>query len=321
MEVLLAALFLYGCAYAARQGGRTAWRSYRASPPGAHHRAGYVASQVARGFPEFRHGVARGWDAHRTAALGHQAAREDARTRNQAEQQRLRGQIEDYRRRREAAAARPPVPGDPPAAPGTGVPPGHDPGPDVTDIPVRVNSPAAPPGLGEKIRRELRRIERERGGQPPAPAAPATWTLDELLRLLALARQISPQQPANGKDKESTMPAGTANGSGGGDASLETTKQILAALVTAAEATISSREADDGIRLADQLPGVIPDDAETLGLATDLAGYLQQAGRLSAQIQETATSMRDRVSKTYDATQDAVDASGTAAPQPEFLQH
>ena len=299
MEVLLAALFLYGCAYAARQGGRAAWRSYRASPPGAHHRAGYVASQVARGFPEFRHGVARGWDAHRTAALGHQAAREDARTCNQAEQQRLRGQIEDYRRRREAAAARPPVPGDPPAAPGTGVPPGHDPGPDVTDIPVRVNSPA----------------------RPPAPAAPATWTLDELLRLLALARQISPQQPANGKDKESTMPAGTANGSGGGDASLETTKQILAALVTAAEATISSREADDGIRLADQLPGVIPDDAETLGLATDLAGYLQQAGRLSAQIQETATSMRDRVSKTYDATQDAVDASGTAAPQPEFLQH
>jgi hypothetical protein len=168
----------------------------------------------------------------------------------------------------------------------------------VTDIPVRVNRPRPDDWLTLELIRLLQQVRNQATGEPDADPPPGNGRADK-------------------EQENSTMPTNT----GGGDANLEMTKQVLTALITAAEATVSSREAEDGIRLADQLPAMIPDDADTLGLATDLAGYLQQAGKLQAQIQETATAMRERVSKTYDETQDAVDASGVRAPDPSFLDH
>jgi hypothetical protein len=157
-------------------------------------------------------------------------------------------------------------------------------------------------------------------GQPAEPPPDLTAKLIKLLQEIRNQQtgETETSPPPGGDGKEEQM---TTNGSGQGDINLESTKQVLDRLIAAMENAISPRELQDAISLADSLPGVIPNDKDILGDVADLASMANQAQRLQAEIMDAARALREQVSKTYDETQDAVDASGTDAPQPEFLRH
>ena len=300
MEVILGVLFIYGCLYAMREGGRSAMRAGRRAGGGRATAPGTLAwwaGEAGRGFPRFRHGFAHGWSDHTRAVTEREHARTGAQADNAERVLTLRQEIAAHRARITRATAPPaaPAPGDPP------LPSGHPgAGPAGGGPAQEPPPPAAPPNLGEQLRVL---IGEQRNGHQPADDPPAPAGAD------------SPA-PA-GQENGDKMPTNTSSGDLSYEQLLETAKKAAAA----AENAVSSREVTDCIGLADQLAGMIPDDGDTLGIATDLSAAAQEAGKANVKLHEHATALQARVEKTYGETQEAVDASGVDAPDPAFLAH
>jgi hypothetical protein len=244
--------------------------------------AGWWLGEIVHFFPHARHGWAAGWEEHRQAWREHQAAAAGRRADHAIRWAEIRAEIAAHARRIEVAAQR-----------------------------------EGAPSMSEQLRAVLRRLVQRLAGEQPAvqqDPPPDSTTPGN-----------GAPAPANGhKAGHVRAPVAQHNGgnpmAGTGDINYTQVIETCDRAVATAEHAVSEADLAALTGMADQLGGMLRGDAETMGLAGDLAAAAAVVQATNKELIDAAAALKARTERAYGQYKEAADSSDAAPPEPEFVE-